>query len=297
MLKNLFVHPEQQRLRTGWRILLQIILLVLLTILAAPFFVGLASLTPALAFLGDSFLIQALALTGSIYLARRWLDRRSFVSLGLRWDDLAIRDLMLGIILPAVLFGLIFAAEWALGWLDFEGFAWQQAGFDITPLGYWLFAFILVGIYEELLSRGYHLQNLAEAFGLRWAVFISSAVFSLLHLANPSASWTSVLGILGAGYFLAYPYLRTGSLWLSIGLHIGWNFFEGPVFGFPVSGLESTALLLHSNSGPELITGGAFGPEAGLIVLPALVVGAGLVALYTRGREPMTDERVVAQSK
>ena len=76
-----------------------------------------------------------------------------------------------------------------------------------------------------------------------------------------------------------------------MGLHLGWNFFEGTIFGFPVSGLETFRLLHHTITGPSLITGGEFGPEAGLIVLPAMVLGAGLIYLYTRGRleiEPST---------
>jgi hypothetical protein len=81
-------------------------------------------------------------------------------------------------------------------------------------------------------------------------------------------------------------------LWISIGLHIGWNFFEGPVFGFPVSGLETTALLIHSDTGPALITGGSFGPEAGFIVLPIMAIGAGLTYLYVQGRQPIAIEEV-----
>lgn len=288
MLSRLFIHPEEGRLRSGWRLFLHLVLLVLLIFFITPLLFGLGALSPVLAFLADEFLIQAVAIIASVYLARRWFDRRSFVSLGVQWDDQAIRDLLFGALVPGLLFGMIFLTQWALGWLEFEGFAWEQPGFSIAPLGYFLFAFILVGYYEELLSRGYQLQNLAEATGMGWAIFISSAIFSLLHLSNPSASAASALGILAAGYFLAYPYLRTGSLWISIGLHIGWNFFEGPIFGFPVSGLESTALLLHRSSGPEVITGGPFGPEAGLILLPALALGAWLVARYTRGREGLT---------
>jgi hypothetical protein len=292
MISNIFVHPEEERLRTGWRIFFQLILLTLLIVFIAPLLFGLGALSPVLAFLADEFLIQAVAIIASIYFARRWFDRRSLVSLGIRWDDTAIRDLLFGIFVPALLFGIIFLLEWALGWLEFEGFAWQQSEFSIAPVGYYFFAFILVGFYEELLSRGYQLQNLAEAIGLRWAIFASSAIFSLLHLANPSASIASVLGILAAGYFLAYPYLLTGSLWISIGLHIGWNFFEGPVFGFPVSGLETTALLIHSDTGPALITGAAFGPEAGFIVLPIMALGAGLTYLYVQGRQPIAIEEV-----
>ena len=148
--------------------------------------------------------------------------------------------------------------------------------------------FILVGWNEELISRGYHLQTIASGTNLFWGVLISSSVFGLAHLGNPNATWISAAGILFAGIFLAYGLLRTGQLWLSIGLHIGWNFFEGPIFSFPVSGLSTFQLARITVHGPVLWTGGDFGPEAGLIVLPALVLGAGLIYLYTREREHLT---------
>jgi hypothetical protein len=71
-----------------------------------------------------------------------------------------------------------------------------------------------------------------------------------------------------------------------MGLHLGWNFFEGPVFGFPVSGTSSFRLIRHTVDGPTTLTGGQFGPEAGLIVIPALLFGAALLWAYTRGRSP-----------
>jgi len=86
---------------------------------------------------------------------------------------------------------------------------------------------------------------------------------------------------------LGYAYLRTKQLWLSIGIHIGWNFFEGVVFGFPVSGLNVYHLIRITVSGPALWTGGEFGPEAGLIVVPAIIIGIGLIYLYTRSRNPL----------
>ena len=101
---------------------------------------------------------------------------------------------------------------------------------------------------------------------------------------NPGASWVSTLGILLAGLFLALPYLLTRQLWLSIGLHIGWNFFEGVVFGFPVSGLPFYRLMRTSITGPETWTGGAFGPEAGLVLIPSLALGAALIFLYSKHR-------------
>ena len=144
--------------------------------------------------------------------------------------------------------------------------------------------FILVGFNEEFLFRGYHLQTITSGLNLFWGLIISSIIFGGLHLGNPNATWVSAAGIFFAGLFLAYGYIRTQQLWLSIGLHLGWNFFEGVVFGFPVSGLSIYPLMNIKVSGPVAWTGGAFGPEAGLIILPALALGAILINLYTRRR-------------
>jgi membrane protease YdiL (CAAX protease family) len=174
-----------------------------------------------------------------------------------------------------------------LGWLTFEGFAWEFDPVNVVIVSVLTFfvVFIFVGWNEELLSRGYHLQTIASGLNLFWGVVISSAIFGLLHLGNPNATWVSAAGIFFAGVYLAYGYIRTRQLWLPIGLHIGWNFFEGVVFGFPVSGLADIYKLIRIQvHGPELWTGGAFGPEAGLIVLPALLLGALLIYLYTLRR-------------
>jgi membrane protease YdiL (CAAX protease family) len=89
------------------------------------------------------------------------------------------------------------------------------------------------------------------------------------------------VGIFLAGLFLAFGYIRTQQLWLSIGLHIGWNFSEGVIFGFPVSGLDGFHLPSITTIGPDLWTGGSFGPEAGLIILPALILGTFLIYFYS----------------
>ncbi|MGH2582860.1 MAG: CPBP family intramembrane glutamic endopeptidase [Anaerolineales bacterium] len=286
LIRNIFINPAEHRLRSGWRVLVQFILLLVLTSLLASLFLGLASLSAALGFLSDFTFVGFAGTTLSIVIARRWLDCKSVRSLGLDLNAAVAKDVLAGIVIAGIVMAVIFLAEWALGWLDFQGFAQPANNLDLfMGLGYWALAFLLVGFYEELLSRGYMLQNLAEGAGMAWAVFISSAIFGLLHLGNPGASWAATLGILGAGYFLAYGYLRTHQLWLPIGLHIGWNFFEGPIFSFPVSGLETVHLINHHVSGPVLFTGGEFGPEAGLIVLPGMLVGALLIRLYTRNRQ------------
>ena len=135
------------------------------------------------------------------------------------------------------------------------------------------------------MSRGYHLQTLSSGLNLFWGLILSSAIFCAIHLANPNATWIAALGIFFAGLFLGYAYIQTGQLWLSMGLHLGWNFFEGVVFGFPVSGLDIYHMIRIHVSGPELWTGGNFGPEAGLIILPMIALGVGLVFLYTHSNK------------
>jgi uncharacterized protein len=237
--------------------------------------------------------VELMMVTTSVYLARRFLDKRSFASLGLSTNIPAIWDVLAGIFITAFMMAFIFAMELMAGWVKFEGFAWQvDSGWTVAmSLILFFVIFIIVGWNEELLSRGYHLQTLSSGTNMFWGVLISSSFFGLAHLGNPNATWVSAAGIFFAGLFLAYGYLRTGQLWLSIGLHIGWNFFEGVIFGFPVSGLDIYRLIRHQIQGPEIWTGGAFGPEAGLIVIPALVIGAVLIYFYTRDRTAIREIR------
>lgn len=231
-------------------------------------------------------LVEVVIVTVSVFLARRLLDRRSFVSLGLLIDARALKDLAAGLGIAFLVMGLIYLTQWALGWLRFEGFAWQSQppwGVVANSLLY-LAIFLLVAWSEELISRGYHLQTIASGTNLPWGLLLSSAIFGALHLGNPHATWIGAVGIFFAGLFLGYAFVRTSQLWLSIGLHIGWNFFEGVVFGFPVSGLAVFRLTRVAISGPELWTGGAFGPEAGLIVLPAIAFGIYLIHVYAQAR-------------
>jgi len=287
-IANIFISSNEPRLRAGWRLLLQTLLMVILAVILQ------SVLSMAIIRGGsgnnDLFISQILELTifvTSIYIARRFLDKRSFVSLGLQINKQAFTDIFSGIAITFVMMGSIYFAETAAGWLTFESFAWQNESVSNVSTGVLTFlaVFIFVGWNEELLSRGYHLQTLASGTNLFWGVIISSSLFGLGHLGNPNATWVSAAGIFFAGIFLAYGYLRTGQLWLSIGLHIGWNFFEGVVFGFPVSGLDIYRLIHHQIQGPEIWTGGAFGPEAGLIILPTLAMGSGLIYFYTRGRK------------
>lgn len=291
-LARIFFSPREPRPRAGWRLLAQgAIAFTFVACCSLPlvFLPGVLVQGPiSMPAMFASAAAGAVGITAATYLARRFLDRRTFVSLGFAFDRRTLLDLAVGFLIPAAQLGLVLLIEIGLGWSHWQGWAWQTSSVATVAggLALSLLVFILVGYQEELLSRGYQLQNLLDGSGLRWALFLSSAIFALLHLANPGAGAASTVGLVAAGYFLAFGWLRTGRLWLSIGLHVGWNFFEGTVYGFQVSGLEPFTLMKHTVDGPAWGTGGSFGPEAGAVMIPAYALGLLLILAYTRARRP-----------
>ena len=286
LFKKLFISPTQGRLRAGWRLLVQTgLMLVIFSCALVPL-----AFSGGVTFSGWGLfyvqLVECLGITLSVILCRRFLDKRSFQSLGLKIDWRAARDLGVGLGIAFMMMGLVTLILFVFGWLTVKGTAWQVDPLPtiLSQVLLTLLVFLLVGWNEELLSRGYHLQNLTEGLGLPWAVVLSSAIFGGLHLSNPNASLAGAGGVFLAGVFFCYAYLRSGQLWLPVGLHIGWNLFEGLVFGFPVSGLEAYRLLRVEVLGPERWTGGPFGPEAGLVLLPGLLLGVVCVYIVTRNR-------------
>jgi membrane protease YdiL (CAAX protease family) len=305
-MKNPLWNPEQRRLRTLWRLLVQGLLFF-----AGILAVGAAARAVAMLWLllrgGEAIvalpLVQLLAVVGvvgaaflSVWLAGRLLDRRHFADFGFDLSRGWWLDLGFGLALGAVLMAGIFLAQRAVGWVIVTGTLQSPGPGEPFAVGIVvaLAFFIGVGVYEELLFRGYQLHNLAEglnlrAVGARGAVvlawLLSSAVFGLLHAMNPNATVLSTANIALAGLFLGLGYVLTGELAIPIGLHITWNFFQGNVFGFPVSGLRAGATLIAvAQAGPELWTGGAFGPEGGLVGVAAMLVGSGLIVAWVRRR-------------
>ncbi len=149
-------------------------------------------------------------------------------------------------------------------------------------------AFFLLGaLVEELLFRGVLFRLVEKLTGTWIALALSAVLFGAIHIANPHAALFSSLAIaLEAGVLLGLAYVLTRSLWFAIGIHWGWNFFEGPIFGTQVSGGQFTATVFHAKmNGPSWLTGGSFGPEAGvaaLVVCLAAAVIVGSLAIRKR---------------
>lgn len=270
----------QGRLRNGWRILGFLVLFLFAALVAGL----LAHLRPRAlqAYLPGQW-FTALAVLAATWIALV-VEGDSWASLGLRLDRRFAGDLLLGtlggtaILLAAA--GLVAATG---------GVRWHLTP-DLSP------AFLLreawfylgVAVMEEALFRGYPFQRAVQGLGFGWAQAAFAAGFALVHWGNPGMAgatrgWAS-LNIALAALLLGLCWRRTGSLALPIGVHLGWNWTQGSLLGFGVSGVASRGWWTPEFQGrPAWWTGGAFGPEAGLACTVACGAAILLLARW-RGR-------------
>ena len=138
-----------------------------------------------------------------------------------------------------------------------------------------LFIMTLVAVGEEVLTRGYILRQFMKVYGNFTALVLSSAIFMAMHMFNANLTTLAYINLFLAGILLGTAYIATKSLWLPIGLHFSWNFMQGPVFGFSVSG-EATGSVVnqHFIPGYDLFSGGAFGFEGSVqsIIIVLLLI-------------------------
>lgn len=290
----IFRNKVENRVRSGWRILLQQFLLVFaLLVLEDYIFAPVNSLLSPAGMLIKDTITGILAFGISVWLASKWLDHRPFADFGFHVSRQWWRQLGFGAALGAFLMGVIFFLELAFGYVRVT-----QIGYTVEPglslasaLLVMLIHYIGVSFTEEILTRGYILRNLLEGFsishrklGIGLAVLVSSVIFALPHAANPNATWASTLLLVVFGVMGAVGVVLTGELAIPLGLHLTWNFFQGNIFGFPVSGWEMRGgtLLRIQQNGPEWLTGGAFGPEAGAIGLLAMLLGILLIIVWSK---------------
>lgn len=291
---QLFVNPQERRLRALWRLAAHALLTF--TLGALPILLVAEPLTALhrrglfLAAYGhddyDRVInmiagpLLTLAIIAAVAIAARWLDHRPLSDLGIRIDRAWWTSLGIGFFLGALLMSFVFAVQWSAGWIEVSGGVFVPLAFAFT-----IVKVLCVGIYEEFVGRGYQLRNIAEGTNLATAVVATSAIFSALHAFNDNASVLSTIGLFVNGMLFAAAILVTGRLSAAIGLHIAWNLFEGLILGFPVSGdKEASSLLAIRQLGPDILTGGAFGPEAGVIGIAASLLGIAALITFRRTR-------------
>lgn len=282
-MQNPFYNKKEQRPRALFRVLLFIFLFVLA--MAAPSFIPITSL---------EFISRSILAFGLFYFAFRFVDQRPWSYSGLNIDRKWIKECFAGVLIAGFTMSLIFLVEWLGGGLEITGFGWERSGetWWLIPLLIFFIQMVSVGFYEELMARGYLIPNIAEGFtfgkitpqnAVVIAVLISSAIFGIAHASNPNSSLTAVINIILAGIMLAVPFIITGRLSLPIGLHFSWNFFQGGIFGFRVSGMEVRSSVFQiQQGGADWWTGGSFGPEAGVIGILGILLILGLSLLYLK---------------
>jgi membrane protease YdiL (CAAX protease family) len=213
--------------------------------------------------------------------------------LGLRWDRSAAPDLLAGAAITAFAMAGIFYAELMLGAISVGAVSASSA----LQLAAGAAGKLAATFKEELIMRGLLLSGLLLALRGRapLAIGISALAFGLIHLSNPGATATSVAGNALGGVIYGSAFVMTGKLWLPIGLHFAWNFTQGPLLGFPVSGMDAGGLQHIHDIGPAWLTGGAYGPEAGAVGIVFRFVVIALLLLWTGwSRRPATGIKLAA---
>ena len=223
---------------------------------------------------------------GAIAIAVYAYARRPVVrSLGLTVSRWSPAEVVIGVAITSLAIGLTLLAELALGAIRLEAGTMTWSSF--TGLVAYLAG---VAVFEELLYRVLLLSGLAVVLsgvpGGRWvAVLLSAALFGAAHLGNPGASWVAAVGTGLGGVMYGIAFLGTRSVWLPIGLHLGWNLAQG-VLGFPISGIVVPGLFRAVPAADDVLVlnGGTYGPEAGIPGMLARFVVIGLVVLYLQRR-------------
>ncbi len=216
-----------------------------------------------------------------LWLWTRFYEKRSFSSLGLEKTG-AITRYIRGFVVGVGMFGGAIGLLALLGFVELEtGDPAMQGMAALGGVAIVLIGWIVQGAGEEVLTRGWMLPVLAARYKPWVGILVSSLFFAFLHGLNPNLSIIAMLNLALFGFFAAFYALREGSLWGICALHSAWNWVQGNILGFEVSGgnFGGGTLVNLIESGPDWLTGGPFGPEGGLAVTFVLVIG--IVLLLT----------------
>jgi hypothetical protein len=284
-------HEEQQpqaMIDTGWirAVIASFLVSLVLGLSFVPFLISGDLSTKALMGTGNEMfnslgvnlvvllmLLQLLITITVIAIFRRYVDRKSFISLGLEFTHFKL-DFVKGLLWGAGLLFCGFTTLYVLGFtsvasLDFNGINWLA----------YLFLFLIVAFNEEILIRGYVLTNLMDSMNKYTALATSAVIFLLMHLSNDNLSLIPLVNLFLAGIMLGIYTIHKSNLWFPIGMHFSWNFFQGPILGFSVSGLKVDSVISQEFNGSTLMTGGDFGFEGSLLLTIMMLVSISILQL------------------
>lgn len=205
----------------------------------------------------------------------RWIEKRRFVTLGFVRKG-AITEYLIGLGVGFLLFASAYGMMLLSGEVTLVGFN-PQASMGMLAL--FFLGFLIQGASEEILVRSYFFVSTSVSTNVTLGILLSSGLFAALHLGNPGMSIPAFVNLFLFGVFAALYFLRRGSIWGICAIHTIWNFAQGNIFGCKVSGMNmGSSLLLTTEQGGTLWSGGAFGPEGGIGVTIALTAGILILA-------------------
>ena len=221
-------------------------------------------------------------LTAAVIMLR--LERRPFSDLGLIVKG-HTKGLWWGFLIAALLYLTGFGLSLLMGEVEVTGFQFKP----LDLLGALLF-FLLVALFEEILMRGYILGRLLHTRLNKFlSLFISAALFALLHIFNPEIDFLPMVNLVLAGMLLGASYLYTRNLCFPISLHLFWNWIQGPILGYQVSGNNFMSTMLKLEMPEEnVLNGGAFGFEGSLICTVLMIVFTILIVWWGEKREAIS---------
>jgi uncharacterized protein len=219
-----------------------------------------------------------------VFLCRKILDRKSFESLGFNLAFI-YPDAIIGFSLGTF---LLCTGALALYYMNYM--RWVDVMFSSQEFFFGFVLLTMIAMSEELIFRGYVLRNLMKSFSKWLALPISAALFTIVHYSNEGIPLLGIINTFLGGLVLGIAFIITRSLWLPIFFHLSWNFIQGPVLGFRVSGLRFDSLLTVEATGPSIVTGGEYGFE-GSIICSILLCAAFVVGCYVENnREPLEEK-------
>lgn len=214
------------------------------------------------------------------------IEKRSFSSIGFNKNNW-LKKYSLGFLIGLAMMSIIVLILFPFGYITVEKNPIQPVGISaIASVLVILFGWIIQGATEEIVTRGWLLNVLSTKYNIGVGLLISSTLFGLMHLTNPNVNYIAVINIILVGLFYGLYVIKTNDLWAVCGMHSAWNFAQGNIFGFKVSGLDvSVGSLIDLNLvGSDFITGGIFGPEAGITATFILLASIGILLFIDKKR-------------
>lgn len=212
----------------------------------------------------------------------KFVEKRRIRTLGLSTERFIFRFLT-GFLIGFLMFSIVMLLMYVTGTIEISqsisvGFKYIPAILAILP------GWIVQSSTEEIITRGWLMHIIGAKHNHALGFIISSILFGVLHIFNPGVSLLSILNIVLVGFLFGLYVIETKDVWGACGLHAAWNFAQGNIYGFNVSGISTSTdtLMSFTSKGTDILTGGVFGPEASIFTTIVLLIGIVILVLRRR---------------